>query len=84
LNREGGLAAQQDSEPNSGASPTVSWTPGETITDRRGLALPTDLQPGTYTLIIGLYHRDDAGARLPVAPAGGDYLELGTIVIGTG
>jgi hypothetical protein len=81
LNSDGGLAAQQDSEPNSGSAPTTTWTPGQTVIDRHGLAIPRDLPPGTYKLIIGLYNRDDSSARLPVATAGGDYLELGQILV---
>ena len=79
LNSDGQLVAQQDSEPNSGTSPTTSWTPGQTVIDRHGLAIPRDLPPGTYKLIIGLYNRDDSSARLPIA--GGDYLELGQISV---
>jgi hypothetical protein len=79
LKGDGGLAAQQDSEPNSGASPTFSWTPGAAITDRHGLAIPPDLAPGTYKLIVGLYNRDDPSSRLSIA--GGDYLTLGDILV---
>jgi mannosyltransferase len=79
LNSEGGLAAQQDSEPNSGASSTVTWKPGEMVTDRRGLAIPSDLPAGTYQLIVGLYNLGGDFARLPIE--GGDYLDLGSITV---
>jgi mannosyltransferase len=77
LNSDRVLAAQRDSEPGGGSQPTTLWLPDTPITDRHGLTIPTDLQPGAYKLIIGLYNRDDPTARLPVD--GGDYLELGTV-----
>jgi mannosyltransferase len=79
LNSDGVLVTQRDSEPGGGSQPTMSWTPGETVTDLHGLAIPPDLSLGRYTLIVGLYDRDDASARLPVN--GSDYLELGQIVV---
>ncbi|MFN8530420.1 MAG: hypothetical protein U0670_17600 [Anaerolineae bacterium] len=79
LNADGVLVAQRDSEPVGGSLITTDWPPGETIRDQHGLALPADLPPGTYTLIVGWYDANDGSARLPVN--GSDYMTLQTIEI---
>ena len=74
LNGTGQLAAQHDSEPGDGLTPTTSWVPSQAIADRYGVFLPPDLPPGRYTLIVGLY--DIAtGERLPLA-SGDDHVVL--------
>jgi hypothetical protein len=57
--------AQADAQPLAGAYPTSRWQPGETVIDELLLPLPTDLPPGDYRLLLGLY-RWDTLARLPV------------------
>jgi hypothetical protein len=79
LNANGGLVAQHDSEPQGGLMPTVVWRPGEVIIDRHGITLPDDLPPGDYTLIVGIYRRDEPNTRLLVGA--GDFLELGVITV---
>ena len=79
LNADGALVAQHDSEPQGGTMPTIAWRPGQVVTDRHGIALPDDLPPGDYTLIVGIYHRDAPNIRLPVG--GDDYLELSNITV---
>jgi hypothetical protein len=77
-----GLAAQVDMEPQAGLAPTTLWRPGETVTDRYGVYLPEDLQPGDYTLLVGMYGFD--GVRLPLAQAEEpvrDALELATVKV---
>jgi hypothetical protein len=76
---DGTLAAQHDSPPNGGYSPTSTWLPGEEVTDRQGVALPADLPAGIYQLITGMYD-PNSGRRLPV-DQGGDFVELGSIAI---
>jgi hypothetical protein len=77
--------------PVGGSAPTSSWAAGDErptpIEDRIGLALPGDLAPGAYRLVVGLY--DPATRqRLPVTvgrPAAGpaaataDAYELGVV-----
>lgn len=63
--KQGRLAAQQDSEPDGGSRPTTGWTPGEVIRDPIGILLPPDIQTGEYRLTVGLY-RPDTGERLTV------------------
>jgi hypothetical protein len=52
-----------DSVPGGGTRPTPTWNWGETIPDQHLLRLPTDLRPGQYNLIAGLYDTK-TGARL--------------------
>jgi hypothetical protein len=59
LNASGQIVAQQDNEPAQGQAPTTTWQPGSLIRDPYRLALPADLPPGPYRLIVGLYN--DAG-----------------------
>ena len=80
--------AQRDSEPGGGLNLTTIWSPGETVIDNHGLLLPTELPPGSYTLLLGLYDVADPTARLPVqTPTGttdalvSDTLPLAEITI---
>ncbi|MBN1249779.1 MAG: glycosyltransferase family 39 protein [Anaerolineae bacterium] len=79
----GNLRAQVDMEPQAGFAPTSIWQPGSQIVDRYGLALPADLVPGNYTVLVGMYSA--TGDRLPVKVDGqprGDALRLAQITIG--
>jgi hypothetical protein len=80
--------AADDSPPLQGYLPTSSWLPGKPARDDRAVALPADLEPGEYTVLIGWYRPDDPIAgRLPVqAPAtlGNDRLLLTTVQIVAG
>jgi hypothetical protein len=75
LGEDGQHWAQKDGPPVLGARPTSSWHPGERLTDRRGLLLPSDMPPGSYHLKAGLYRLSD-GSRLLTAE-GADGLDLG-------
>ena len=79
LNPDGTLAAQRDSEPGGGQAITTLWQPDTLVVDNHALALPANLAPGDYTLIIGLYDANNPAARLPVGA--NDFLTLGTITV---
>ncbi len=79
LNSGGILVAQRDSEPAGGSQPTTMWQPDTLSIDQHGLALPSDLIPGNYQIIVGLYDADDPNQRLPVA--GKTYVSLGFVAI---
>jgi len=78
----GTLVAQADAEPRAGFAPTVTWQPGEIVVDRYGVQLPTDLVPGRYTLLTGMYRF--SGERLSITMQGkaaGDALPLYEITV---
>jgi hypothetical protein len=79
LDAGGVLVAQRDSEPVGGSQPTTTWQHGITINDQHGLSLPSNLTPGNYQMIVGLYDPDDPNQRLPVA--GKTYVTLGYIAV---
>ncbi len=76
---DGRLAITQDSEPGGNLRLTTGWTVGATIEDRRALAIPEDLSPGEYHLILGVYPVDNPGNRLRVGDD--DHILLETIHI---
>jgi len=82
----GQLVAQRDSEPRGGTLPTTSWRPGQDITDRLAVILPSELPAGPISLVVGLY--DPAtGRRLPVTTSSGqgmDHLQLTTFTLTNG
>ena len=83
LGEDGQLWAQKDGPPwCPDARPTSSWQPGEQLTDRRGLLLPSDMPPGPYHLRVGLYRLSD-GSRLLTAE-GADGLDLGPFSVTAG
>jgi hypothetical protein len=77
LDEAGQIKAQNDDLPRAGAYPTPWWPPGQLVEDTHPLVLPSDLSPGTYQLVVGLYRSDD-GLRLPLAVQG-DSFKLGTV-----
>jgi mannosyltransferase len=77
VDEAGTLVAQTDMEPHTGFRPTTTWEIGETIIDRYGVALPSDLTTGHYSLYVGMY--GFAGERLRISVGGmlaGDSLPL--------
>jgi YD repeat-containing protein len=73
------VVAQVDRQPLDGTAPTNTWLVGEYLTDTYRLALPADLAPGVYRLIVGLYDAQ-TGQRLPVS-SGGDFVTVSTLDI---
>ncbi len=86
LDSSGGTRVQQDGPAVDGFRPTSLWQEGETVIDNHGLALPEDLPPGKYRLVVALYDWQ-TGARLPAVgpsgPASDNLAYLTTIQIGT-
>ena len=72
VDRDGNMIAQMDKEPGTrGKRPTTSWVRDEIIRDPIPLTLPSDIPPGTYRLVVGLYTVSD-GARLPLRGTSGE------------
>jgi hypothetical protein len=79
------VVAQADGPPRNGSYPPTVWSAGEVIPDPRPLVLPDALRPGSYAVVVGLYH-PQTGARWPVedsparTPDGG--LRIGALRVG--
>jgi len=74
IDDQGKLLAQTDSRPQSYASNTNRWIPGQVIVDRFEVPLPSDAPPGRYQVRVGLYNEAD-GQRLPVLDATGKAVD---------
>jgi hypothetical protein len=64
LDAEGQWVAGHDSIPMNGAAPTSGWPVDAVQADRHRIRLPSDLPPGEYTVVAGLYLQDHPDARL--------------------
>jgi hypothetical protein len=73
LDAQGKSIANNDGPPLEESYPTSYWEPGEQLLDSHAIALPGDLQPGTYSAIIGLYD-PVSGARVAATGANGEAL----------
>jgi hypothetical protein len=62
---------QKDGRPACGARPTTSWTPGEVIVDRYGVAINPSTPAGRYPLLVGMYEFS-TGKRLEVLDEKGE------------
>ncbi len=84
LDAEGNIVAQHDGVPARGKEPTTSWAVGEYIRDPIEMQLPAGFEPGTYTVVTGLY-LPPAGPRLvrldESAQVIGDSVQLDKIQI---
>jgi hypothetical protein len=74
IDEMGILVAQQDNWPVQGQWPPTCWQRGEMVVDEYQMALPDELRPGQYTLLVGLYDARD-GTRLLTA-GGQDQVRL--------
>jgi hypothetical protein len=52
---EGHIVAQSDRYPRGGSYPTSYWREGETVSDRHHIRFPSDLPPGRYRVLAGMY-----------------------------
>jgi hypothetical protein len=68
-------AAQYDSPPQDGFSPTNRWRPGQNVSDRFAIPLAVSLPPGAYAVHVGLY----AGSTRLALLSGQNFIDLGTI-----
>lgn len=83
LDASGSLVSQRDSEPGGGLALTTTWLPGTVVLDNHGLLLPSDLPPGSYRLLLGLYDLANPANRLPITTPHGttDAYLLTTITV---
>lgn len=78
LDAKGETVAQLDWQPrdSAGLLPMTAWLPQQPVPDSQTLALPENLPPGVYRLVVGVYNWQ-TNARLPVS---GDDAEPGDVV----
>jgi hypothetical protein len=77
--------ANNDRAPLNGYAPagrTTTWQVGDPVHDERTLRLPVDLQPGRYTVLLGVYPLGNpaASARLQASSRETEVLD-GTRVV---
>lgn len=72
LNPSGMLVAQSD-HLNPGEFPTRRWPTDKFVRDPHQIYLPTDLTPGTYSVVVGLWVQTE-GWRLPIINSNGEQL----------
>ncbi len=81
MNDQWQTVGQEDNRPQDGRPLMTCWRPGDIYRDRHVVAIASDVQPGQYTLEMGLYN-DRTGARVAVVGVDGapaDHLEIGPI-----
>lgn len=82
LDASGRMVAQHDAPPGGGDYPTSLWRANDVVEDRHRLAIPADVEPGTFTLMVVVYDQTN-GARLPVLDTKGaaarDHFPLATL-----
>jgi hypothetical protein len=78
----GKVVGHLDFQPYDAIYPTFYWPVGAELREARPLALPQELPPGHYTLVIGLYLPDDLSRLRIVEDTGGENaVTLGTLTI---
>ncbi|NDJ51719.1 MAG: hypothetical protein GYB68_01390, partial [Chloroflexi bacterium] len=82
LDGDGNLVAQYDAVPGGGLLPTIVWEPGEPVEGRWAVLLGSEVAPGSYTLILGLY--DAASGERLLQSDGSSAIILGQIQIEAG
>ncbi len=73
LGPDGLVWGQQDNQPQGGRYPTSQWEVGQQIVDRYVISLRSDAPPGTYRLLVGMYHLA-SGQRLSAVATDGTPL----------
>lgn len=68
LGPDGAIVAQNDRQPLEGFYPTSGWTTDNPVEDFYFMALPEQLPPGEYRLLVGWY-QPTTNERLPLADA---------------
>lgn len=77
--------AGSDAMPANWTRPTSTWAMGEQILDTHTLTISPDAPPGTYALIMGMYHNADGTiSRLRIRGEDVDYVHLTNIRVTDG
>lgn len=82
---DGKMVAQDDSPPEQGKRSTLTYRPGEGISQIHRLVIPKYTPAGVYVLYVGVYDREGQKTRWPAqqfgVPARDDLLFLGTVIL---
>lgn len=81
LGPDGIPVALLDSAPMHGYTMFLNLPIGQPLVERVGLLLPTELTPGTYRLIAGLYDPETDGAPRLTTQSGKDFVQIVDIEI---
>lgn len=84
VNGDEAIVAETNEEPTAGAFPMTQWVAGDWIPDRHTLALPEDLEEGTYQLRVGLWYPETGRRARVYSERGkliGDLVELTTVSV---
>jgi 4-amino-4-deoxy-L-arabinose transferase-like glycosyltransferase len=71
VDAQGRTVVQSDSMPRGGFYPTSYWREGEVVPDEHCLRFPSNVRPGTYRLLMGMYQLETM-QRLAVYDAAGN------------
>jgi hypothetical protein len=81
IDAENRILGQHDGPPGGGCCPTNTWAEEEVIADEHVLPLRTDVPPGEYQLVVGMYD-EETSSRLAAYSANGDRLVHDRIPVG--
>jgi len=82
LDRDGTVLAQQDRLLQSSSGTSSKWLVGQMLTDEYEVLLPSDAEPGEYTVKMGVYYWK-TGERLPIRDGEGQRLADDSVTLGT-
>jgi len=80
------IVAEDNRPPQDDAFPMLQWVAGDWVEDRHPLALPANLAPGEYHIRVGLFFprtERRAGVYSKRGTLRGDYLDIGTLTVGS-
>jgi 4-amino-4-deoxy-L-arabinose transferase-like glycosyltransferase len=80
------IVAEDNRPPQDDAFPMLQWVAGDWVQDRHPLALPATLAPGEYHIRVGLFFPRTsrrAGVYSKRGTLRGDYLDIGTLTVGS-
>lgn len=80
LNENRQWVSGADAPPAANFYPTSLWQSGDLIDDRHHLPIPSDLPPGTYTILVGLYD-PLSGARVARLDSPADFAEFPLTIV---
>ncbi len=75
---DAGGATVADHQGPPGETPTTAWAVGDVVFDRHTLALPPDLPPGAYTVLVNVYWYGD---MQPLDAGGQTLVGVGTVMV---